>query len=265
MAANDFFEAFRFFLCEKSKAVSSFCFSPKRKRGDQPLKEACLPTNTSKHANFLTHARQYFSSFSVFTGEREENDRKGGITVEDSAIVGLYWARNQQAILESDQKYGELCRGLSTNILENFEDAEECVNDTWIRAWNTMPPQRPGSLRAYFCRIVRNLSIDRWRADRAKKRGEGLELLLGELEDCIPSPGDVEEETENRELLDLLEKWLQELSPEDRDAFLRRYWYGSRVDQLACRHKCTPGQMSQRLFRLRKRLRQLLEREGVRL
>lgn len=185
--------------------------------------------------------------------------------MEDNAIVGLYWDRDQRAVSESDRKYGELCRGLSRNLLGSREDAEECVNDTWVRAWNTMPPQRPGSLRAYFCRIVRNLSIDRWRADRAKKRGEGLEMLLGELEDCVPTRQDVERELESRELLELLEGWLEQLSPGDRDAFLRRYWYGSRVDVLARRQGCTPGQMSQRLYRLRNSLRQLLEREGVRL
>ena len=94
--------------------------------------------------------------------------------MEDSAIVALYWQRDQQAITASDEKYGALCRGLSWNILESREDAEECVNDTWHRAWNTMPPQRPVSLRAYLARIVRNLSIDRYRLRRSQKRGGGF-------------------------------------------------------------------------------------------
>ena len=99
--------------------------------------------------------------------------------MEDSAIIDLYWARDQYAITASDEKYGALCRGLSQNILSSREDAEECVNDTWHRAWDTMPPQRPGSLRAYLAKIVRNLSIDRWRARRAEKRGEGREVRRG--------------------------------------------------------------------------------------
>ena len=103
--------------------------------------------------------------------------------MEDTAIVELYWARDQRAITASDEKYGGLCRGLSFNILASREDAEECVNDTWHRAWDTMPPQRPASLRAYLVRLVRNLSIDRWRARKSQKRGEGLEALVLELED----------------------------------------------------------------------------------
>ena len=87
--------------------------------------------------------------------------------MEDSAIIGLYWTRNESAISASDEKYGTLCRNLSQSILDSREDAEECVNDTWKRAWDTMPPQRPNSLRSYLAKITRNLSIDRWRARRA--------------------------------------------------------------------------------------------------
>ena len=120
--------------------------------------------------------------------------------MEDRAIIELYWARNEQAIAASDEKYGPLCRALSHNILSSWEDAEECVNDTWHRAWNTMPPQRPNSLRAYLAKIVRNLSMDRWRAKWAKKRGKGLEVLLGELDDCVPACPSAEAETEALEL-----------------------------------------------------------------
>ena len=100
--------------------------------------------------------------------------------MEDATIIGLYWARDEGAIAASDEKYGWLCRNLSQNILDSREDAEECVNDTWHKAWDTMPPQRPGSLRAYLAKITRNLSIDRWRARRTEKRGNGLAVLLDE-------------------------------------------------------------------------------------
>ena len=155
--------------------------------------------------------------------------------MEDAAIVELYWDRDQRAITASDEKYGALCRSLSHNILASREDAEECVNDTWHRAWDTMPPQRPNSLRAYLCRIVRNLSIDRWRAARSQKRGEGLGQLVLELEDCVPAGPSAEEAWEARETAAAVDRWLAALAQTDRMLFVRRYWYGERVDQLAAR------------------------------
>ena len=116
--------------------------------------------------------------------------------MEDTAIVALYWQRDEEAIAASEEKYGPTCRKLSYNILQSLQDAEECVNDTWHRAWDTMPPQKPHSLGAYLCRIARNLSIDRWRARRSKKRGEGLEELVLELEECVSSVPSAEEEWE---------------------------------------------------------------------
>ena len=183
--------------------------------------------------------------------------------MEDSAIIDLYWARDQYAISASDEKYGALCRNLSQNILSSREDAEECVNDTWHRAWDTMPPQRPGSLRAYLAKIVRNLSIDRWRARKAQKRGAGLEVLLSELEDCVPASPSAEAETEAGLVSDCIDRWLDSLPQMDRVAFVRRYWYGQRVDELAAQLGNPPKQMAQRLFRLRGSLRRALEKEGI--
>ena len=187
--------------------------------------------------------------------------------MEDSAIVELYWARDQLAIALSDEKYGPLCRSVSRNILGSREDAEECVNDTWHRAWNAMPPQRPVSLRAFLARIARNLSLDRWRSQRAQKRGEGagelaLELAL-ELEECVPAAPSAEAETEAREAARCVDRWLAALPREDRVAFVRRYWYGQRVDELALQLGRSPNGMAQRLRRLRGSLREALEREGV--
>lgn len=126
-----------------------------------------------------------------------------------------------------------------------------------------MPPQRPDSLRAYLARIVRNLSIDRWRARHSRKRGEGMEALVLELEDCVPAVQSAEAEFEARETAAAIDRWLDTLSREDRVAFVRRYWYGERVDRLAGQYGCTPKQMASRLFRLRSGLRRALEREGV--
>ena len=132
------------------------------------------------------------------------------------------------------------------NILDSREDAEECVNDTWHKAWDTMPPQRPGSLRAYLAKITRNLSIDRWRARRTEKRGNGLAVLLDELEECLPAAPSAEEISEARETARAIDRWLDTLSPVDRTAFLRRYWYGQRVDRIAAQAGCSPNSMAKR-------------------
>lgn len=182
--------------------------------------------------------------------------------MEDQAIVALYWDRNENAIAETERKYGPYCRSIAGNILSSREDAEECVSDTWHRAWNTMPPQRPGSLSAFLGRIVRNLSISRWRQEHAQKRYSGLESLLSELEDCLPAPGGVEEAVEGHELTRRVEEWLESLGREDRAVFLRRYWYGEEVKALAKTWGVVPNQMTKRLIRLRKQLREMLEREG---
>ena len=183
--------------------------------------------------------------------------------MEDHQIIDLYWARDQRAIAASDEKYGGLCRTVSRNIVVSPEDAEECVNDTWHRAWITMPPQRPGSLRAYLCRIVRNLSIDCWRAKNRQKRDAGLEILLGELEDCLPDAGDPESLTEQKETAACIDRWLDGLSREDRLVFLRRYWYGDSVKALAALCRRSPNDMAQKLRRLRLQLKAALEKEGI--
>ena len=183
--------------------------------------------------------------------------------MEDAAIVQLYWDREERAIAESDRKYGIFCIRMAQNILNSSQDAEECVNDTWHRAWDTMPPQRPQLLRAYFAAITRNLSLNRWHKARAEKRGGGLDVLLSELEDCLPAAGSVEDAVESHELAQTIDRWLTGLALADRVAFLRRYWYGQRVDQVARQAGCSPNTMTKRLGRLRESLRRALEQEGI--
>ena len=185
--------------------------------------------------------------------------------MEDTGIIALYWQRDERAIAETDSKYGSLCRRIAMNILRSFSDSEECVSDSYLRAWDTMPPQRPSSLRAYFAKITRNLSIDRWRARRAEKRGAGLSVLLDELEESLPLPAapSAEEIAEARETARAIDRWLDALSPADRKAFLRRYWYGQRVDRVAAQAGCSPNSMAKRLGRLRDGLRRALEQEGI--
>lgn len=185
--------------------------------------------------------------------------------MEDPAIIELYWSRDESAIDQTERKYGALCRRLAFNILSDREDSEECVNDTWHRAWETMPPQRPDSLRAYLGRIVRNLSISRLRQRTAQKRGGGAELLLSELEDCVPAPCSPEQETDARELAAAISRWLRTQTPDDRALFVRRYWYADENAVLAGEWGQSPRQLAKRLFRLRQALKKFLEREGFEL
>jgi len=182
--------------------------------------------------------------------------------MEDLEIVGLYWARDQLAIAESERKYGALCGSIAMNILHNREDSEECVNDTWGRAWDSIPPQRPGSLAAYFGRIVRNLALNLWQKGRAQKRGGGAELLLSELGECLPEP-DGGVLCEEERLSGILTGWLYGLPEEDRILFLRRYWYGDSLESLAKARGTGANHLAVRMHRLRKKLREHLEREGV--
>lgn len=183
--------------------------------------------------------------------------------MEDAVIISLYWDRDENAIAASDEKYGRFCRMLSKNILDSKEDAEECVNDTWQRAWESMPPEHPGCLRAYLAKITRNLSLDRWRARRAARRGSGMETLLSELEECLPAAPGTEEVAEARETARVIDRWLEELPQADRTAFLRRYWYGQRVAEVAVQAGYSPNSMAKRLGRLRDGLRKALEEEGI--
>lgn len=182
--------------------------------------------------------------------------------MEDTAIIELYWARNQDALTQTDRKYGPMCRTLAFNILSDRQDSEECVNDTWHRAWNTMPPQRPDSLRAYLGRIVRNLSISRLRQRTAQKRGGGLNIMLSELEDCLPASGSVEDKLETKELAAAISRWLRTREPDDRVLFVRRYWYGEPCHELAREWNLLPNQMAKRMLKLRRSLKQSLEQEG---
>ena len=182
--------------------------------------------------------------------------------MEDTAIIELYWARNEDALTQTDLKYGPMCRSLAFGILSDREDSEECVNDTWHRAWDTMPPQRPDSLRAYLGRIVRNLSISRLRRRNAQKRGPGIKIMFSELEDCLPAAVSVEQELDANELASAISRWLRTLDADDRVLFVRRYWYGEPVQTLAAQWSFEPNRMAKRMLKLRRSLKQWLEKEG---
>lgn len=183
--------------------------------------------------------------------------------MDDTQIIDLYFARDEQAIAETEQKYGRFCWRIAMNVLDVWEDAEECLSDTWLSAWKQIPPTIPQSLKAFLGRMVRNLSISRFRAMRAKKRYNGMEVLLSELGDCVPSDQNVEQTVEAKELSGYISDWLDSLPAEDCALFVRRYWFGDSVQELAKRCGITAAQMAQRMLRLRKGLRTALEEKGV--
>ena len=183
--------------------------------------------------------------------------------MQDVQIIELYWNRDERAIAESNNHYGAYCRRIAMSILSSREDAEECVNDTWHRTWDSVPPQRPASLAAFFGRIIRNLSISRYRANHAKKRFDGITSLLSELDDCIPAHGSVTQEMEGKLLSEIIDRWLFRLPKDDRVLFIRRYWFGEAVTALAKECGVTQNQMAQRMMRLRRDLKSTLEQEGI--
>ena len=183
--------------------------------------------------------------------------------MEDAQIVALYWDRDEAALAESERKYGGYCRAIALGILESREDAAECVNDTWLRAWEAMPPRRPARLDTFLGKLTRNLSLVRWRALRARKRGGGqTELALSELEECLPAAGRPEREVEAQALAESLNRFLSALPREKRMLFVQRYWYLRPVEELAAAHGMRKNTAASALFRRREQLRQHLEKEG---
>lgn len=186
--------------------------------------------------------------------------------MEDSRIIELYWERDQSAIPVTAEKYGGYCTSIARNILENDEDTEECVNDTWLGAWNSMPPHRPGMLSTFLGKITRNLSFNRRRRSNAEKRGGGeLPLVLDELGECVSGRDSVEGEYDRKELLNAINGFLDGLSPEKRAVFVCRYWYADRVGDIAARLGMTENHVSVTLTRLRRKLREYLVKGGFEL
>lgn len=183
--------------------------------------------------------------------------------MEDQAIIDLYWAREERAIEETAQKYGSYCRAIAQNILRNRSDTEECLNDTWLQTWNSLPPQRPNILPVYLGTITRNLSLNRCRRANAQRRGQGkLELAYEELQESVPDHATVEQQVAARELGRKLDKFLRSLSLKDCCIFLRRYWYMDTNLQIAQRYHMTEGGVKANLHRTRKKLKAYLEQEG---
>lgn len=183
--------------------------------------------------------------------------------MEDHAIIALYWSRNPEAIQRTGEKYGAYCRAIARNILPDRRDAEECVNDTWLGAWNAMPENRPGLLAPFLGKITRNLALTRWRAGHTEKRGRGeLPLVLDELADCA-STEDTLQTLEAAELEEAVNRFLRTLPERECSVFLRRYWFTEPMADIARRYGMREATVRTSLFRSREKLKRHLEKEGL--
>lgn len=181
--------------------------------------------------------------------------------MEDSRIVDLYWQRSEDAISETRSKYGKYCRYIAKRILENEQDAEECENDAYMKAWNAIPPHRPESLKAFLGKLVRRLALDRYSYNTAQKRDSRMAVCLEELQECIPSSSsDVAEEEELRTAIN---GFLESLSENTRILFLRRYWYMCSVKEIAKSMDMSESNVKVTLMRTRNRFKEYLESEGI--
>ncbi len=184
--------------------------------------------------------------------------------MDDRQIIALYNERSEAALSETAKKYGRYCRTVAYNILLNEEDSEECVNDTWLRAWDSIPPQCPERLSAFLGKITRNLALNRYKHNTREKRGGGQTVLvLEELAECIPGADRTEEAVEEALLVDVLNRFLEELPTEKRKIFLRRYWYLSSVKEIVVDFGLSESNVKMTLLRLRRKLKQTLEKEGI--
>ena len=182
--------------------------------------------------------------------------------MDDKLIIELYWNRAEDAISETDRKYGAYCNSIAYGILQSKEDAQESVNDTYLDAWNAMPPHRPYNLATFLGKITRRIAIDRWRSITRVKRGGGeVTLALEELEQCIAGSQTPEKEIEKKELVQAINRFLDTLPIPERRIFLARYWYMSSIQEIASHWGFSQSKVMSILFRTRNKLRRQLEKE----
>ena len=184
--------------------------------------------------------------------------------MEDQQIIDLYWNRDESAIAQTNEKYAAYCRYIVSGIVADPEDTEECLNDAYLALWNTIPPRRPNDLTAYLGKIVRNVSLNRWkRCNALKRKATQVPLTLEELGECIPAGGDEEQVLDRMALVASLNSFLEGLEQEQRRIFMARYWYLRSVKDIAEEYGITESKVKMSLMRSRAKLRQELEKEGV--
>lgn len=182
--------------------------------------------------------------------------------MQDEQIVALYFNRDENAIRETERKYGGYCMSIANNILQNLHDSQECVNDTYIRTWESIPPHKPESLRAFIGRITRRLALNMCEKASAQKRGKGtVQLVLDELSECIPDT--VGDTVQGFVITDALNSFLASLPEQNRNIFVRRYWYMSAVKDIAADYGMSESKVKMRLMRMRNELKAHLEKEGI--
>ena len=184
--------------------------------------------------------------------------------MKDNVIIQRFWDREEGAISAVAEKYGSYCYRIAQNILDSHEDSEECVNDTWLRAWNSIPPHRPERLATYLGKLTGNIALNRYQQKNAQKRGKGqVELALSELENCVPDPQGMEKTVEDMVLVDALEKFLLAYPRTERNIFLGRYWYLYSLAELASAYGMRESRIASLLYRMRKRLKLYLQKEEI--
>lgn len=182
--------------------------------------------------------------------------------MDDLQIIALYFARDEQAIKETDLKYGRLCFRVANNILFSREDSEECVNDTYLILWNQIPPTHPNNFTAFICKITRNLSLKRLEFAGAKKRASKAVLSLSELADALPD-NRITSDAAEEEIGRIISDFLRREKPDARNIFLRKYWFFDSVQEIAARYSFSEAKVKSMLFRTRSRLRNYLKKEGI--
>lgn len=188
---------------------------------------------------------------------------KGDSLVEDNTIIELYWARSELAIRETELKYGRLFHQIANNILHNPADAEECVNDVYLGAWNAIPPARPRILTAFLCRIARNLALKKYQQIHAARRNPAVAVSYEELEECLADGGSDDQNIADDQLADCINRFLDTLDGVSRQVFVRRYWYFDSVKEIMRRFRMSKSKVESMLFRTRKKLRTWIEEEGL--
>jgi len=182
----------------------------------------------------------------------------------DSEIINLFWERSESAISETAQQYGLYCFTIAMNILRNKEDSDECVSDTYMNVWNSIPPQRPTLFSAFIGRITRNLSLNMYKARKTQKRSiDETALLLSELDDCIPAIRTVEDEIEVNLLEEAIDSFLSGIKQEERLLFMRRYWYADSISDISKRFLISESKVKTKLFRTRNNLKYYLKKKGI--
>lgn len=183
--------------------------------------------------------------------------------MQDEAIIDLFLQRKEEAINETDRKYNSYLKKIISMVLVNREDVEECLNDTYMAVWSRIPPDKPEFLKAYIAKIARNTALNKYDYITAAKRNSNMSVLLSELEECLPAVHTVEGELEDNYIKSVLNDFLYSLEPDKRKVFLRRYWFGDSIEDISAWSGFSKSKIKSVLFRIRKQLKEYLEKEGI--